>query len=153
MTVTVHLLAWVFLILSGLLAGTLFMVEVAIVPTFGALPADRWVQVHRLLDRRFDPLMPRVNKLSLAVCASLVVLAGSYPAKIAFAVAGLGTIGVAAVSEAFNVRLNRRLEAWDAAALPAEWPRLRSRWASANRARTLLALAAFAGAVLGGLLL
>jgi uncharacterized membrane protein len=96
--------------------------------------------------------MPRVNKMSLAVCASLVVLAGGAPAKVAFAAAGLGTIGVAAVSEAFNVRLNRRLEAWDTTALPAEWPQLRSRWASANRVRTLLALAAFGGAVIGGLL-
>lgn len=153
MTLSTQLLAGLFIVLSGLLAGTLFMVEIAVVPTFGALPPDRWVQVHRLLDRRFDPLMPRVNKVALVICAGVIVFVDGAPAKAAFAVAGLGIVGVAVVSEAYNVRLNRQVEGWDVRALPPDWSRLQTRWASANRVRTLFAVLGFAGAVVGGVLL
>jgi hypothetical protein len=153
MSLGTQLLAGAFIVLSGLLAGTLFMVEIAVVPAFGALPGERWVQVHRLLDRRFDPLMPRINKVALVICAAVVVLADDLPAQVAFAAGGLGIVGVAVVSEAYNVRLNRHVERWDARALPPDWPELRARWASANRARTLFAVLGFAGAVAGGVLI
>lgn len=71
----VAVLTAVFLLLTGLLAGTLFTVEVAVVPTLGALPGERWVQVHTLLDHRFDPMMPRINMVTLASCLGLVIFA------------------------------------------------------------------------------
>lgn len=150
---TVNVLATLFMLLSGLLAGTLFMVEIAVVPTFGALSGERWVQVHLLLDKRFDPLMPRINKVSLVICAALVVFADGLGAKVAFASGGLCIVGVAIVSEAFNVRMNRHLSSWDPHALPLGWTGLRSRWASANRIRTIFAAAGFAAAVVGGVLI
>lgn len=148
----VSTLAWVFLLLSGILAGTLFTVEVAIVPTLGALTGDRWVQVHTLLDKRFDPMMPRLNMVSLVICAALVVLADTPAAKVAFALGGLFTVGVAVVSEVFNVRMNKHLNRWDPQRLPPEWLGVRTRWASWNRVRTVFAVAGFASAIVGGVL-
>ncbi|OLE21040.1 MAG: hypothetical protein AUG49_22980 [Catenulispora sp. 13_1_20CM_3_70_7] len=150
---TVHLLASVFLLLTGILAGTLFTVEVAIVPTLKSLPGERWVQVHTRLDKRFDPMMPSVNKVSLVICAVLVILAHGIGAKAAFALGGLGTVGVALVSEFFNVRMNKHVVAWDPAALPPGWQGLRERWAAANRVRTLLAVAGFVSTIVGAALL
>ncbi|GLW63927.1 hypothetical protein Arub01_21710 [Actinomadura rubrobrunea] len=148
----VDLLLGLFLLLSGALAGVLFAVETAIVPAVSALPGDVYVRVHRLLDRRFDPMMPRVNKVSLAVCAALVVLAGGVWPRVALACSGLCIIGVAVVSEGWNVRMNRVIDGWDPAAPPPDWSRVRARWAAANRVRTLLAIAGFGAAVLGSAL-
>ena len=146
---TVVLLASTFLLLTGLLAGTLFTVHVAIVPVLGALPGERWIQVHSLLDRRFDPMMPRINKVSLVICAVLVVLADDVGAKLLFGVGGACVIGVAVVSEAWNVRMNHRIVKWNPAALPQEWLTMRLRWANANLVRTLLAVAGFASTIVG----
>jgi uncharacterized membrane protein len=149
----VHALSWMFLLLSGILAGTLFTVHMAIVPTLTALPGERWVQVHTLLDKRFDPTMPRINMVSLVICAALVLLADGGPAKVAFALGGLFTVGVAVVSEAYNVRMNKHLEKWDPEALPPDWLGLRARWASANLVRTVFAIVGFASALAGGALI
>ncbi|WP_131736991.1 DUF1772 domain-containing protein [Actinomadura roseirufa] len=142
----------VFLLLSGILAGVLFTVEMAIVPAVAVLPGERYVQIHRLLDRRFDPLMPRVNKVSLALCALLVIFAGGVWPRVALAVAGLCVVGVAVVSEGWNVKLNRVVDRWDPQAPPDDWQGLRARWAAANRVRTLLAVAGFAAAIAGAAL-
>jgi uncharacterized membrane protein len=150
--VVVDLLASSMVVLTGTLAGTLFTVESAIVPTLLSLPGDRWVQVHTGLDSRFDPLMPSINKVSLGICASLLVLADGRAAKTAFAIGGAGTVGVALVSELFNVRMNKHVVTWDPDALPREWTALRSRWASANRVRTLFALGGFVSTVVGAAL-
>jgi uncharacterized membrane protein len=148
----VAVLTAVFLLLTGLLAGTLFTVEVAVVPTLGVLSGERWVQVHTLLDHRFDPMMPRMNMVTLASCLALVIFADGFAAKAAFALGGLCTVGVAVVSEAFNVRMNKHISSWDPRALPLEWLGLRSRWASANRVRTIIAVAGFASAIVGAAL-
>jgi uncharacterized membrane protein len=150
--VKVDVLASSMVVLTGTLAGTLFTVESAIVPTLLSLPGDRWVQVHTGLDRRFDPLMPSINKVSLGICAALVVLAEGRAAKTAFALGGAGTVGVALVSELFNVRMNKHVVTWDPEALPSGWTALRARWAAANRVRTAFALGGFVSTVVGAAL-
>jgi hypothetical protein len=147
--VLVDVLGAVFLLLSGTLAGVLFAVEIAVVPTILALAAEPYVRVHTLLDRRFDPLMPRINKVALAICVLLVVFAEPVGAKVGIGLAGVATVGVAVVSEVYNVRMNRRIADWDPRALPADWQSVRARWASANRVRTLIAFAGFAAAITG----
>jgi hypothetical protein len=124
-------------------------VEVAVVPMLGSLSGDRYVQVHRLLDPRFDPLMPTVNKVALASGLVLTVFAPGAGARVAFAASEAGLIGVALVSELSNVRLNRTIDTWEADRLPQGWSGTRDRWARANRHRTLIAMAAFAAAVTG----
>ncbi len=142
-----QLLIAVFVLLAGLLAGVLFAVETAIVPTIRALAPEPWVNVHILLDRRFDPMMPRINKVALAIGAVLVIFTPGIGAKIAFGVAAICIIGVAYVSEAYNVRMNKKIAAWDLTDLPHDWTAMRSRWASANRVRTLIAIAGFVATI------
>lgn len=143
----VHALTVVFLLLSGVLAGVLVAVEIAVVPMLGALPGDRFVQVHRLLDPRFDPLLPRASKIALvAGVALLVVGSDGIVNRVAFALAELCIVGVALVSELRNVPINRRIDTWDGTDLPAGWQELQTRWFRANRLRTVLAVAGFAAA-------
>lgn len=145
-------LLWLFLLLTGVLAGVLVAVETAVVPMLVALPGDRFAETHRLLDPGFDPLMPRVNKVTLATGVVLVVLVDGVPATVALAAAVLGVVGVALVSETVNVRLNRRIEAWGDGAPPSGWSALRHRWTRANRLRTVFAVLAFGAAAAGSLL-
>jgi uncharacterized membrane protein len=145
----VDVLAALLLLLSGALAGVLVAVEIAVVPMLADLPGESYVQVHRLLDPRFDPLMPTVDKIALAVGLALIVLAPGAAAKSAFAVAEAGLVGVALVSELSNVRINRAIDTWEADRLPRMWAETRTRWARANRLRTWIALAGFAATIAG----
>ena len=141
-----------FLLGTGALAGVLMAVELAIVPMLCALRGDRWIEVHRLLDPGFDPMMPRVNKVVLALGLVLVVVAGPDSARVCFGLACAGIGGVALVSELRNVPMNRRIDGWVAAGLPDDWAGQRARWARANRVRTLFAAAGFAAAICGATL-
>jgi uncharacterized membrane protein len=136
-----------FLLLCGALAGVLIAVEVAVVPMMAALPGDRWVQVHRLLDPGFDPLMPNVNKVTLALGVVLAIFVDGAWAQIAFAVAVLSIIAVAVVSEKYNVRMNRDIDEWEVDRLPEGWAALRAAWARWNRVRTAISLVGFAAAI------
>lgn len=143
------LLIGLFLLGAGSLAGVLAAVELAVVPMLRALRGERWLEVHRLLDPGFDPLMPRVNKLVLGLGLMVLAVVDSIPARVCFAFAVAGIVGVALVSELRNVPMNRRIDTWATAGLPQDWPRLRERWARANRLRTVLAMTGFAAAVCG----
>ncbi|RZB16033.1 DUF1772 domain-containing protein [Streptomyces sp. F001] len=145
----VDALAALLILLSGALAGVLVAVEIAVVPMLADLPGRRYVQVHRLLDPRFDPLMPTIDKIALGVGLLLIVLAPGGDAKLAFAVAEAGLVGVALVSELSNVRMNRIIDTWEPERLPEAWAETRSRWARANRHRTWIALVGFAAAIVG----
>ncbi|WP_372410354.1 anthrone oxygenase family protein [Streptomyces luteireticuli] len=145
----VDVLASVLVLLSGVLAGVLVAVQIAVVPMLAGLPGKQYVEVHRLLDPRFDPLMPTVDKIALGAGLLLVVLVPGGGARAAFGVAEAGLAGVALVSELSNVRINRAIAAWDADRLPDGWSTDRSRWARSNLHRSWLALAAFAAALAG----
>lgn len=142
-------LAGLLLLLAGALAGVLVAVEIAVVPMLADLPGERYVQVHRMLDPRFDPLMPTIDKIALAVGLALIVFAPGTEARVAFAVAEAGLVGVALVSELSNVRINRSIDSWEEDRLPQGWAEARARWARSNRHRTWIALAGFAAAVVG----
>jgi uncharacterized membrane protein len=139
-------LAVVFLVLVGVLAGVLFAVDRAVVPALAALPASGYRTVHRLLDPRFDPLMPHLSKVALAAGTVLVVFGDGLAARVAFGVAVAGVAGVAVVSEAFNVRMNREIDRWDGERPPERWQQVRARWGRANRVRTAFSLVAFLAA-------
>jgi uncharacterized membrane protein len=142
-------LSVLFVLLTGVLAGVLVGVELAVVPMLGALPGDRYVQVHKLLDPGFDPFMPRFNQVALGIGVLLTVVAPGWAARLSFGAAVLCIIGVAVVSEVFNVRMNRRIDAWDVADLPTGWRSVRLRWGVWNRVRTAISVAGFAAAVCG----
>lgn len=145
----VDVLAGVLLLLTGALAGVLVAVEIAVVPMLADLPGEGYVKVHRLLDPRFDPLMPTVDKIGLVVGLALTVLAPGGAARASFGAAVAGLAGVALVSELSNVRINRLIDTWEPDRLPHTWAETRARWARANRGRTVIAVAGFAAAIVG----
>lgn len=139
-----------FVLLTGILAGVLLAVDIAVVPMLGVLPGGRFVQVHRLLDPGFDPMMPRLSKIALAAGLVLAVRGGAPIAdRVLSALAEMCLLGVALVSELGNVRINRRIASWDGADLPPAWQDVRTRWFRAHRLRTVLAITAFTAATTG----
>lgn len=151
-TVVWHLAFPVFLVLTGLLAGVLFAVEIAVVPMLGRLAGPEFTVVHRLLDPGFDPLMPRISKVGLLAGIAAAILAPTLASSVLTWAAIAALVGVAVVSEAVNVRLNRVIDSWDGDRPPEDWQPVRRRWARANRVRTLFAVASFLLAVLAAAL-
>jgi len=129
---------------SGTLAGVLFSVARAVVPTFLALPAGPYIKVHQLLDPRFDPLMPRLTGLSMIASLTLVVLSPTAIAGIAWGTGLVLTAAVALISGLRNVPMNQQVLSWDPASPPANWNRLRTSWGKWNTVRTWCAIWAFA---------
>ncbi|MBT2208990.1 MULTISPECIES: DUF1772 domain-containing protein [Actinomadura] len=136
-------LSMVVLFGSGTVAGTLFAVWRAIVPTLVALPGDRYVQVHQLLDRRFDPLLPWVTRVTMATAVVFALLPVGLTARLLCGAGLAMSVLVAVVSDTRNVPINRTISGWDPEAAPAGWDDLRARWCRANSVRTAFALAGF----------
>jgi uncharacterized membrane protein len=146
-------LAGVAVLGAGTLAGVLFSVARAVVPAFAALPADQYMRVHRLLDPRFDPLMPWVGRMTLAATLPLLALAQPAWARAFFVVGAAGTALVVVVSELRNVRVNRILLASDPGHPPRTWQELRRQWGRAHVVRTTCAMVAFAAYICGAVVL
>lgn len=122
----------------------LFCVALSIVPTFLRLPADRYVEVHRLIGRNYDPTMP-LTVLSSTAIDIVLAFAGHRPAsQTLFAVAAGLLFGVSCVSHLANVPLNRAVRALPDGPVPADWADPRRRWRTWNLLRTGLAVSALA---------
>jgi uncharacterized membrane protein len=141
--VSVHgLLEVVQLLGSGITAGVLVCVTISLVPTFLALPADRYLEVHRLAGRGFDPAMPVIVLGTTAVTAALACQDSSRTVHWLRAAAVLLLLGVSAVSHLCNVPINRRIRQADPAAVLADWPDPRQTWRRWNLLRTAFAVLA-----------
>jgi uncharacterized membrane protein len=144
------LLAVVTLLLTGLTAGTLFGVALANVPTFTLMPLRQYAGVHQMLDKYYEPTMPIMVFASCAADLALALVTHGPGARALFAVAAAALIGVALISQFFNVPLLRPLRALDVTQMSADWPDPRPAWRRWHLVRTglaCLALAAAAGAV------
>lgn len=128
------------LVSSGLVTGILVSGAVAMVPCFSALPADRYVEVHKLLDRRLDPLMPILVALSAVLALALAFLADGGIQIALFATGAALMAGVAVVSLSTAVPLLRHVRSVDPANLPADWYDLRRPWRAWHLVRTVLAV-------------
>ncbi|MGH8907114.1 MAG: anthrone oxygenase family protein [Egibacteraceae bacterium] len=145
-----QILSVVELLGSGIVAGVLFSITLAILPTLLTLPADRYTQVHQLINRNLDRAMPLIVPASAAIGLVLAFIAPTAGARTLFAVATALLIGVGLVSSTLNVPINRWLARLDPNALPAEWQDPRPRWRKWHYVRytfATLALIANAAAV------
>jgi hypothetical protein len=136
---------------SGLTAGVLFSVALSVVPAFLAVSPQRYVELHKLLGRRYDHVMPPMVVAWTMLDVVLAAGAGAARDRPLFAVAAVLGGGVAAVSQLGNVPINRRVKRLPAGQLPAGWPDPRVRWRALNLLRTYLAVLGFAanaGAIL-----
>ncbi len=141
---TTALLGVLVLVASGTVAGVLFSVALSVVPAFLALPPDRYVEVHKLIGRRFDRVMPPLVATFTLLDLVLAATTHSVAGRVLLALAAVSGGGVAAVSQLGNVPINRRVKRMPAGGVPADWPDPRARWRRLHLVRTTLALLALA---------
>lgn len=136
-----QVLVVVVLLGNGLVAGVLFAVALSVMPALIALPADRYVQTHKLLGRYYDRVMPFI--VASAVIGDVVLaLRGAPPSRIGFAMAAVLLVGVMVVSQTRNVPINNRVKRLDPAAMPVDWDDPRLAWRNWNLLRTAFAVLA-----------
>jgi uncharacterized membrane protein len=136
---------------SGLTAGVLFSVALSVVPAFLAVPPDRYIEMHKLVGRRYDHVMPPMVATWTVLDLVLAAGADTDRGRLLFGTAAVLGCGVAVVSQLGNVPINRRVKRMPAGEVPAGWLDPRHRWRVLNLLRTylaVLALTANAGAVL-----
>jgi uncharacterized membrane protein len=129
---------------SGTVAGVLFGVALSTMPALIAMPSDRYVYVHKLLGRNWDPTMPLIVLTSTLIDVVLAVLAPTSLTRVQFAFAAVLLFGVSFVSHLCNVPINRQIKRLDPEAIPPDWEDPRLAWRNWNLLRTLLAVLALA---------
>jgi uncharacterized membrane protein len=130
----------VVMVTSGIAAGVLFSVSLSVVPAFFALAPDRYVEMHKLVGRRYDKAMPPIVMTALAADVALAAVTGDAVARSLFAVAALLGAGVVMVSQFGNVPINRQVKSLAPGDVPAAWRDPRSRWRALNLIRTSFAM-------------
>lgn len=129
---------------SGIVAGVLFAVAISTVPALAALTPDRYVHLHTLLGRNWDPTMPVIVLNTIALDTVLAVLApGARPRSLIIG-AAVCLAGVAAVSHLRNVPINKRVHRTDPSAIPPGWHDPRVEWRRWHLLRTTLSILALA---------
>jgi len=139
MTVTLGVIV---VLTSGTAAGVLFSVALSVVPAFLALAPDRYVEMHKLVGRRYDRVMPPTVAIAVAADVILAVASSGPAVRILFACAALLGGGVMAVSQFGNVPINRQVKSMAPGAVPPGWRDPRPRWRALNLTRTSFALLA-----------
>lgn len=135
-----HLLVLANFIILSLLVGGLFFVNMAVAPTFSALSTDRYAELHHILDKYSDPLMP-ILTFGTAMLA-LPELFFSQPAwQFISRLCGIMCIlGVAVTSILVHGPVNRRIRTWKPESQLEQLDEMRERWVAGHRFRTVLAL-------------
>ncbi|GHF28095.1 anthrone oxygenase family protein [Streptomyces morookaense] len=127
---------------SGITAGVLFCVALSVVPTFLRLPPHRYIEVHRLIGRNYDPTMPITVLSGTVIDIALAVAEHRGTPRVLFGIAAGLLLGVSAVSHLANVPINRTVKSLPDGAVPDGWPDPRRRWRNWNLLRTGCAVAA-----------
>lgn len=135
------LLEVVAIVASGLVAGVFVAIAVSVLPALRALPADRYIDMHRRLGQGYHPTMPLTVNGGTFADLVLVFLTPS-PARYLFAGAFLLMLGTQGVSHLANVPINKKIRALDPAAIPSDWDDPRPSWQNWHLLRTVLGLAA-----------
>jgi uncharacterized membrane protein len=130
----------VVLIASGAAAGVLFSVALSVGPAFLAVAPDRYVEMHKLIGRRYDRVMPPTVGLWVACDIALAVAAGSTAVRGLLTGAAVLGIGVMVVSQFGNVPINRQVKRIDPGAIPPGWRDRRHQWRNFNLVRTSFAI-------------
>lgn len=147
-----QLIQAIWLLSTGLAAGTYALVALALIPTIRSLPATTAWAFHRTFDPQVDRYMPAAVAIGLiGGVAVLLTKPGLTTAEgLLIGVAILGMATVAITSLTFNMQINRRLGQWTETQVAEQegafWS-LRASWGRGNLLRSAGAAAAFLIAV------
>ncbi|WP_308249856.1 DUF1772 domain-containing protein [Sphaerisporangium fuscum] len=137
---------------AGIVAGVFVAVAVSVLPTLIAMPADRYVETHRMLGKGYHPLMPLLVNATMLLDIALAIALRGAP-RVSFAVAAVLLLGSQFVSHLCNVPINRSLHEIDVTAIPSDWNDPRPVWRNWHLLRTAIALAALVATGAGAVLL
>jgi uncharacterized membrane protein len=135
---------------TGILAGALLMSTLGLRPAAAMLEAAQQVFLRQQLIQRLSKLMPPFMLLPIAASSVILVFhgtSGDWPIAAAGWAFSVSTVGITVI---VNVPLNRRFARWSSSEFPEDWQIYVRRWDRANSIRFILALAAFACAVISG---
>jgi uncharacterized membrane protein len=145
------LFAGVSLVGSGIQAGALLMFLLGVCPTLAALPLPEWMRLHVALDRSIERYMPGLNLVTSAAALALLFVAQEPQVRALRVLALAHNVALAVISEAVNVRINKRIAARVPATVGAPAPAdtadggaLRDRWIRWHRIRTAVIVVGFA---------
>lgn len=129
---------------SGMTAGVLFSVALAVVPAFLLATPELYIEMHKLIGRNFDRIMPPTVVTWTGLDVVLATRAGSGSAQVLFALAAAFGVVVALVSQLGNVPINRVVKATPAGPVAGDWDDPRHRWRAFHLVRTVSAVLGFA---------
>ena len=133
------------LMTTGTVAGILSDSVLAGIPTYRSLSPSRYVWIHQLIDRHYEPTMPVLVFATIVLDATLALVTGSALCRALYLAALLALLGVAVVSQFAGVRLLRRsVRGVDPDDLPDNWRDPRPAWRRWHLVRTALVFVAFA---------
>jgi uncharacterized membrane protein len=134
---------------SGLVAGGIVAVAMAVVPAEGTLPAREYAQWHTPFAHHMDRYIPVVAVATILIGIGLAFLHTGWRERGLVLAGALLIVSIAVISETGNVPMNREIAAWGPETPLAETQRVRERWRRLHVYRTVAALlsqAAFAAA-------
>jgi len=137
-------LRFINLLCSGVAAGILVVVMIAVMPVLMSFPPNIVVRFKKTFDPAVDRINPPFILLSMITGVLLIFIGDPTSTQRIFTIIGIvGSIGVAATSMGVNMRINRTMGTWDADNPPAEFQPLITRWLAVHRIRTLSGTVAF----------
>jgi uncharacterized membrane protein len=137
-------LRFINLLCSGVAAGILIVVMIAVMPTIMSFPPSTVVRFKSTFDPAVDRINPPFVLLSMLTGVALLFVGDPTSTQVIFTIIGIvGSIGVAATSLGVNMRINRTMATWNADAPPPEFQPLITRWIGVHRIRTLSGTLAF----------
>lgn len=143
------------LVAAGVVTGTAVVFQVSVVPIMRSWSDERSLGLHRDFAVIADPdIFIKPSGAVSLLSAVLALILGHHHRAVAvvLTVAGIiAFVGVAIISEAINVPVNRWAAKWSGGAVPADYADRRGRWERAHLGRTLLAVVGFGCYVVGAL--
>ena len=138
----ITVIRFVFLLILGLLVGTMFGIWSGFNPL--SLSAGAYVEQQQSTIRSLNTLLPLMGAVCIALAVRLAVLARNEPRTRWFLIATIACLVVAAVvTRFFNQPINAVVIGWNAQNPPPEWAQLRIEWWQWHIVRTAAGIAGF----------
>lgn len=130
------------LLLTGLIAGTLFGIWIGYDPV--SLSAGTYIEQQQAAIRSLNVLMPMLGLIAIILTLLVAVMQRKVPVlPILFAVAALLLIVSGMVTRLVNQPINSIVMIWNRNDPPMEWMKFRDQWWHYHKVRTIAAIGAF----------
>jgi hypothetical protein len=141
------------IVLNALVMGVFWGPWVALTRSLATFEPSAFLAIGRRLTLNLAPLMTILMPVALLSTVPVLVLShGDRPTTFAATLAGAGLFTVAlVVTVAVEVPIAVQIRTWSTDTLPADWQRLRDRWASVHVIRVLAGVLGLALLVFGAI--